>query len=455
MYFTHDNIVRFIIEAVDIPGLTDSVWQKSNHPDNRLPYIIDPACGSGTFLLHAMNRVTETVRSAAAKLVADHDSTQFYNARLSDSQPNYWAENFIYGFDPKFIMAITAKVNMVLHGDGSAHIFKDDAFKPFSEYTDIRLRPCSDAQRSIDRSRYKPDVCETFDVVISNPPFGITIASEVRSKLGKTFSLPESTPSEGLFIERCFQLLKQSGRLAIVLPESVLNAKEMAPVRLFLYRHFHIRAVVSMPRNIFIDTPTLTSLLFAQKKSAAEMEKWDEEWKKANAIVEKKVKEARSALGREFATSHSAEEVASKVLASLAPIAQLTDWISKGGKSPALLMLSRDWTGKTGVEAATYYQDIFKAAGFATICQNFIFSQVANALDYSFPVYQVDEIGYKLSKRKEKARPNELCLFTGRGSGQTLTNLHLAEEPCDVLLDGSGKQTVLAKLRQSIVWSQS
>ena len=214
MYFTHDNIVRFMVEVVDLAGLTREVWQQSNHPENRLPYVIDPACGSGTFLLHAMNVVTETVKSDAKSLVRDHNSRQFYNARLSDDQPNYWAEAFIYGFDPKFIMAITAKVNMVLHGDGSAHIFKDDAFQPLSRYPDPRLRPCGDAQRSVTRAQYAPDVCKSYSVAISNPPFGITLAAETRAKLSTTFTLPESTPSEGIFLERCFQLLKPGGRLS-------------------------------------------------------------------------------------------------------------------------------------------------------------------------------------------------------------------------------------------------
>ena len=267
MYFTHDNIVRFMIEAVDLTGLTETIWQKSNHPENRLPYIMDPACGSGTFLLHSMNTITNSVKSNQKSLVTDHESQQFYNARLSDAQPNYWAEAFVYGLDPKFIMAITAKVNMVLHGDGSAHIFKDDAFQPLSRYADLRLHPSPDGSRSVPRARYKPDLCEFFrSFVISNPPFGITLSAEARTALTSTFSLPDSSPSEGLFIERCFQLLRPSGRLAVVLPESVLNAKEMVEVRLFIYRFFNIRCIVSMPRNIFIDTPTLTSLLFAQEK---------------------------------------------------------------------------------------------------------------------------------------------------------------------------------------------
>ena len=139
-------------------------------------------------------------------------------------------------------MAITAKVNMVLHGDGSTHILKEDAFSPFSKYSDVRLRPCNENQRSITRSLYRPDMCETFDLVVSNPPFGVTLASETRAKIGVTFNLPPTTPSEGLFIERCFQLLKPGGRLAIIVPESLLNGKELINVRLFLYRMFKMES---------------------------------------------------------------------------------------------------------------------------------------------------------------------------------------------------------------------
>lgn len=452
MYFTHDNVVRFMVEAVDIEGLTKNVWKNSNHPDNRLPYVIDPACGSGTFLLHAMNRITETVRSDKESLVVDHDSEQFYKARLSDDQPNYWAENFVYGFDPKFIMAITAKVNMVLHGDGSAHVLKDDAFKPFSSYDNVRLRPCGEEQRSIERSRYKPDLCESFDLVISNPPFGITIASETRVKLGRTFTLSENTPSEGLFLERCFQLLKPNGRLAIVLPESVLNAKEMAEVRLFLYRYFRLKAIVTMPRNIFIDTPTLTSLLFAEKKTAEEIATWDALWLEAEAEVELKIKKASSALRKTFASANSGSAVAEKFLDELAPIVTSSDWVSKGGRSPALMPFKLDWKRDSGEHVATYYREVMRTSGFRSICQSYIFRQVAAAQDYEFPVFMVDEIGYKLSKRREKARPNQLALFRGKYNKELVTNLHLAEQPCDLVLDEAGMDTVLYSIKKSIKW---
>jgi type I restriction enzyme M protein len=405
MYFTHDNVVRFMVEAVDLAELTHKVWQKSNHPENRLPYVIDPACGSGTFLLHAMTAITATVKKSAKKLVVDHDSQQFYNARLSDEQPNYWAEAFIYGFDPKFIMAITAKVNMVLHGDGSAHIFKDDAFRPFSRYDDPRLRPCGETMRSVNRAQYKPDICEFFDLAISNPPFGITLAAETRAKISTTFMLPESTPSEGLFIERSFQLLKSGGRLAIVLPESLLNAKEMIDVRLFLYRFFNVRCIVSMPRNIFIDTPTLTSLLFAQKKTREQIVTWDASWQKATKDVETRVKRAAAALRKQAAASHSGADVAASFLKALSPVVSENDWVGKSGKSASVFPMKRDdWAKRTGEEAAEYYREILKTASFKELCQSYVFSRVVKDVSSVFPVFVVDEIGYKLSKRKEKAR---------------------------------------------------
>lgn len=413
MYFTHDNIVRFMVEAADLSGLTRTTWLASTHPDNRLPYVIDPACGSGTFLLHAMNTITNAVKAGEETLVSDHDSEQFYKARLSDDQPNYWAENFVYGFDPKFIMAITAKVNMVLHGDGSAHIFKEDAFRPFSKYADIRLRPSSDSSRSAPRARYAPDMCESFDLVVSNPPFAITIPSETRATLGKTFSLPDSTPSEGLFLERCFQLLKPGGRLAIVLPESSLNAKEMMAARLFLYRFFRVRCVVSMPRNIFIDTPTLTSLLFAQKKTSNEIDEWDEAWMSSAAKVDAYLKMASKALRKAFAASHTGSAVANEFLTGVRPLITETKWISKGGKQPEVFQLEQNWSGKSGEEAAAFYRDVLRTAGFSALCELFIFREVVSSLDYEFPTFVVEEIGYKLSKRREKARPNELCLFKG------------------------------------------
>jgi len=171
MYFTHDNIARFMVEAVGLRDLTRKRWRAAAHPEQLLPYVFDPASGSGTFLLHSMHAITDEVKSNREWFARTESDEDFLNQHLSDASPNGWAKDFLYGFAPKFIMAMTAKLNMVLHGDGVAHLFKEDAFKPMSAYHDACLRPVSAPVRSLPENVYPPNMCETFDVVISNPSF--------------------------------------------------------------------------------------------------------------------------------------------------------------------------------------------------------------------------------------------------------------------------------------------
>ena len=453
MYFTHDNLARFMVEAVGIENLTQETWKSSDHPENRLPYIIDPACGSGTFLRHCMQSVTDTVANSKNVLVSDHESEEFFKARLHHERPNYWAEQFIYGFDPKFIMAITARVNMVLHGDGSTHILKEDAFSPFARYSDVRLRPINDGERSVPRARYRPDMCETFDLVVSNPPFSVTLSPETRAKTGETFTLPKSTSSEGLFVERCFQLLKPGGRLAVVVPESLLNGKETVNVRLFIYRMFKIKAIVSLPRNLFIDTPTKTSILFAQKKLPREIEAWDKNWDAATQRVAQCVANARRVLTKRYCNEHTANEVARAFAKALRPVLLQPFWVLKRGSDPALIRTSVDWTCKESTEASTYYRSILQMTYFKRLCEQSVLKSVATQLTYDFPVYEVDEVGFKLSKRGERSRPNHLFRMRGKATNQYISNLHLAEEECDLVIDTQKPQTVLDEMIAGVSWS--
>lgn len=453
MYFTHSNIVRFIIEALDISELTRGTWESAIHPENRLPYIIDPACGSGTFLLQSMKAITGYIKSNKDDLVDDFEAKQFYQARLSDEQPNYWAENFIYGFDPKFIMAITAKVNMVLHGDGSAHMFKEDAFKPFSVYKDPKLRPMGYSQRSISKASYPFEMCETFDVVLSNPPFGITLSNETKRTLSKTFSLPKSMPSEAIFIERCFQLLKPNGRIGIVLPESIFNASDLLPARKFIYRMFEVKAIVSLPRNVFIDTPTLTSLFFARKKTGAEISAWDKEWSKHEEEARTKVKKAKGLLSKKKRSDFSDKSVLqTAIFAELHPMIGEDDWALKKGINSEVLTFSLPNKISNVDETADYYKALLSTASIERYIDRYVFQNTVVTQNYSYSAFVVDEVGFKLSKRKEKARPNQLIGFKGKKTGEIIRNLHLCEEEHSVVTNKKHPMNVLDHIRVSVRW---
>ncbi len=453
MYFTHDNIARFMIEAVGLRELVKSKWESATHPEDKLPYVIDPACGSGTFLLHAMRTIADTVRSDAGFFSKTEGDIKFINEQLSHLSPNRWARDFLYGLDPKFIMAITAKLNMVLHGSGVSHLFKDDAYKAMDLYGDGRLRPVGGADRSIPLTTYSPAMSETFDVVISNPPFGVTLATEIRQGLGGAFSLPPTSSTESLFIERAFQLLRPNGRLAVILPESVLNAADTG-LRLFLMRMFHIRAIVTMPRHIFVDTPTLTSLLFAQKKRGAEILQWDKAWAAQSAQIEAKVASARrhaTLSGRKAFSSPASLEAA--VLDDLRAIGDRDSWVMRRGQNGGPMSFGLPEAIEDMAEAAKHYQSLLSAPGFQDLVTRAVFSAVAETQNAEWPCYAVDEVGFKLSRRGERIRENQLARFVGVTSGQEQPNLHLATEEVRIEIDPASPSTVLDFMSSEITWS--
>src|SRR5262249_3959617 len=97
------------------------------------------------------------------------------------------------------------------------------------------------------------------------------------------FVFGDKKNSENLFVERWYQLLKPNGRLGVVLPESIFDTAENKYIRLFIYRYFKVKAVVSLPQLTFEPfTSTKTSLLLAQKKTNDEIKEWDDAWRQCS-----------------------------------------------------------------------------------------------------------------------------------------------------------------------------
>jgi type I restriction enzyme M protein len=284
LFFTHLNIVSFILDVLNIEGLVTKKIQSSRDYRNRLPYIIDPACGSGTFLLAAMQAITTHVRKNKKELSKNDDTRDFLTANFPTGQENLWAKDFLYGIDQSDLLSMSTKVNMVLRRDGNTHVFHADGLSSLSKYGDQFLRGLPHE----DTSCYSKHVTNSFDVVISNPPFSITLDPATQGQLESTFELAKERNSENLFLERWYQLLKPKGRLGVVLPESFVSTKENLNARLFLFAHFNIKAIVALPRHAFEPwTPTRTSLLFADKKTVIE----EQEWKDAAVAAEQRARD--------------------------------------------------------------------------------------------------------------------------------------------------------------------
>ncbi|MBK7003615.1 MAG: SAM-dependent DNA methyltransferase [Rhodoferax sp.] len=87
-----------------------------------------------------------------------------------------------------------------------------------------------------------------------------------------TGELYGTRPPEILFIERCWQLLKPGGRMAIVLPDGILGNPDLEYVHYWMMTHCCIVASIDLHADTFQpNNGTQTSVLLLQKKTDAEM----------------------------------------------------------------------------------------------------------------------------------------------------------------------------------------
>lgn len=168
-FFTPINIVKFMLYAVQLDKLAIDVFNE-NATFQKLPYIIDPSCGSGTFLIESMKLITKEITE---KQINKVDTTSYGgNKRFKEffpvDTPNTWARNYLYGSDFNFDLGISAKVNMILHGDGAANIFIKDGLGDFSTYDrQLAIEDESDIYGG-------KKVNGKFDLIVTNPPFSFS-----------------------------------------------------------------------------------------------------------------------------------------------------------------------------------------------------------------------------------------------------------------------------------------
>ena len=251
-FFTPDSIVDFIVKSIGI----NKDWK-----------ILDTSCGSGGFLLHALKEVRD-------------EADNIYDDEIgSASWKNYWhefAEKHLYGIEINEQISRVAKMNMIIHDDGHTNIITNDGLKN---------------NRTIEIENRNLNFQDgTFDLIMTNPPFGSTIkADEVPyykqyELFEKNLGITEikdriidddnknkwrtSQSTEVLFLERCYKYLnEENGYLAIVIPDGILTNSTSQYVRDWLIEHFRILAVVSLPQHTFshVKAGVKSSILFLKK----------------------------------------------------------------------------------------------------------------------------------------------------------------------------------------------
>ena len=231
-YFTRREIVRFMVSMLD--------------PDEH-DLILDPACGSGGFLLYSLELFLEKIKN---RYKGDSESIKRLGWDFAHKQ--------IFGIEVNDRIARVAMMDMVIHEDGHSNIEANDALDDYNHF---------DKRKDIKPGKYS--------VILTNPPFGSIVKEE---KILNSFELGngrERQRTEVLFIERCLDLLKPKGRMGIVLPDGILTNTSLSYVREFIRKKSKILAVVSLPQSTFVPAGSgvKTSLLFLEKKDDGEEEK--------------------------------------------------------------------------------------------------------------------------------------------------------------------------------------
>lgn len=262
-FFTPRNVIKCMVEILN-PTVNSRV--------------LDPACGSGGFIVMVLDHVRRQITKAmypelAGALLEAKANTDAVNDKVRE-----YAENMIFGFDFDPDLKKAAKMNMVMAGDGHSNIYNINSLEyPNGSLPDIPKVTASVA-KSVEQKGDLTD-CDTayaldnamgkFDCIFTNPPFGSKV--EVASTIAENYELKAFTAPEVLFIEQCYNFLKPGGKMGIVLPDGILGNPNTEVVRKWILEHFKLLASVDLPVETFLpQVGVQASLLFLQKKTALE-----------------------------------------------------------------------------------------------------------------------------------------------------------------------------------------
>ncbi len=350
-YFTPRELIAFAVHMM---------------PPSPEQLVIDPACGSGGFLLHSLDYV---------RTLADRKYPN-YRTDIKQVLPHreYWhnfAEHHLFGIEINEELSRVAKMSMIVHDDGHTNIVGHDALDFFAAL-----------------EGKKPALRESqFDLVLTNPPFGSVVKMaekgndflaqfELRSYLNKSTTgvdsdesaqgeqsakrgakavkLRASVKTEILFLERVWSFLKpETGKAAVVVPDGILTNSSLQGVRDWLMKRFQILGVVSLPQFAFqhYDAGVKASIIFLRKRGDDEQPDDDE------AIFMAQAENiGYDATGRQtFKTTIESEDVGvqriERQLCDLFDYRVYYEWSTANPKSPVWSEYHREVIPETGIVA--------------------------------------------------------------------------------------------------------
>ncbi|MCL2042007.1 MAG: N-6 DNA methylase [Bacteroidales bacterium] len=249
-YFTPRPVVDF---------MTRIALQRIDFNITTPPKTIDACAGTSGFLIEVMAYMLSRLR----------DDTRF-NDKEKQKIKNVICNECLFGIEANERVARIARINMYLHGDGGSHIFNGDGLDNAptieEDMTDEKKDEVKDHAQKI--------IAESFDLVLSNPPFSMVYKSindaEERILQQRPLSRNMNTAKSNiLFLERYFELLKPGGEMLIVIDDTILNGVTNMDIRHWLLENFVIIGIHSLPFNTFLkaNAGVKTSIIHVRKKT--------------------------------------------------------------------------------------------------------------------------------------------------------------------------------------------
>ncbi len=244
-FFTPRNVVKMTIDILN-PTPED--------------LIIDPACGSGGFIIECLRHLWNKVEEEGIKYKWPQHEIEIEKQKVAIDK--------IRGIDKDYFLGKVCKAYMAILGDGRGGIFCENSL-------DIPSNWATKTREKIQLG--------TFSMVVTNPPFGkkITVEGEKllsqyeigykwkNNKKDGTWEkgkIKDKEAPQYLFIERCIHLLKPGGKMGIVLPDGIFGNDQLGYIRKIITDHCQLVAVIDVPKETFMPhTSTKTSILFVKK----------------------------------------------------------------------------------------------------------------------------------------------------------------------------------------------
>lgn len=243
-FFTPREVVEIAVRMADPgPGQT----------------ICDPACGSGGFLVYALDYIWNKMPAMGRWRGMSGPQMQKERSEI--------AAKTIYGIDKEVDLMRIAKAYMTIIGDGRSNIVCENTLHPLDEYNPQAKSLFDDGGRM-----------RQFDFILTNPPFGskhkVVASDSAAYHLGKSPSSgkPRATPPQELFVERCLDMLGDGGTMAMVLPESYLHAPRKAHIMEHMCRGNNIKAILDIPSNAFQPHCGIKTCLVVVEKGRAQQD---------------------------------------------------------------------------------------------------------------------------------------------------------------------------------------